>query len=199
MQKLIQNKVPPGGWWCEWHGLTIHGGAKTELMDRCIAHNVSQGIPIPLDIEWQVEDAICKRMPPNSRDCSLRGAARIQIDASMVKRFLLSLLAWFAKGFQFVPQEEADRRASICVECPLQADAPGCWGCKGIGWLVNKIKGDRTTPYDVRLKSCSVCGCYNPVQVHVPLDVLQGVSGDLEYPGHCWKKNVESIHPESKP
>lgn len=190
MQQLGINRVPPGGWVCEWMGVNLFAGSKEQLIEMATEVCIMQGQPIPMDIKWQIEDAICRRLPPDARDCKPRGNRKLQIDAGMVKRFMMTLVAWFTKGFAFVPQEEATRRAGICAECPLQADAPGCWGCKGIGALVALVARGRTTPYDGRLINCGVCGCVNSVQVHVPLDVLQKVSGELDYSEspNCWKK-----------
>lgn len=174
----------------DWHGERIKAGDKSELLDKCMNLLRSRNMPIPIDLEWQIEDAICKRMPPDCKDCSPRNKKHIVIDANMVKRFMLTMEDWWKKGFNYVPQEEADRRAAICASCPLQHEAEGCFGCRGIQGLVNVVRGKRSTPYDGRLLNCSVCGCFNQVQVHIPLDVLQKASGDLDYNGNpeCWKR-----------
>jgi hypothetical protein len=98
-------------------------------------------------------------------------------------RFLKSMASWVASGGGFVSQEEAERRASICCQCPLNQEMEGCFGCSGAAALMETIT-DRTTSKDGQLKNCRACGCVSKVAVHFP---LSAVDTSVEYPAHCWK------------
>jgi hypothetical protein len=92
-----------------------------------------------------------------------------------------------------VEQQEADRRAAICAECPLNQPLGDCPKCREtVGWLREKIAG-RSTRLDNRLNACSICGCDLKAAVHVRLDVQQRdltPAQRLAFRGvaNCWKK-----------
>lgn len=94
-----------------------------------------------------------------------------------------------------VSQDEAERRASICVKCPQNVPLAPCFGCGKLGALYRKVQGNLRTSRDPLLESCGVCGCGNQLQVHMDGGVLgtiserQGVGAD-DFPSHCWKKEI---------
>ena len=105
-----------------------------------------------------------------------------------VANFVRVVTTWMATGSNFVPQEEAERRAAICRACPERGDIEGCTPCSKLLETVTRLLGNRATKYDGELKGCGVCSCSNQVQVHIPLEVLhKGVTPDMQFPPHCWK------------
>jgi hypothetical protein len=104
--------------------------------------------------------------------------------------FLKSMAYWVTHGTGFVEQEEADRRARICVDCPFNQPIVGCTPCSKFVERIAAVVGDRATPYDVGLKGCAVCGC-SGAQVWFPLEALQkGMTPELngKFPSFCWKR-----------
>lgn len=196
----VSYATPPGGWKCICPGteVEVHGGDFFDLVSNCHDTLVHLGLPSPLDLTARVQDAICRSLPANSNACKPSKPTKQKITIAAVWRFLNTLKGWFGNGMQPVSQEEADRRAVICKNCPMQVEVAGCWGCKGIGAFVQLLKKNNKTEAEPWLKTCGVCGCYNAVQVWVPKDVLDRASGDMEYPEHCWKRTPDD-HAEETP
>jgi hypothetical protein len=98
---------------------------------------------------------------------------------------------WVSGGGKLVDQEEADRRASICVSCPKHGNVTGCVGCRGVlNWSFDLL-GNRRTQQDANLAQCKVCGCELKVKVWMPLDAISGDAIDGDYPNACWCKSVK--------
>jgi hypothetical protein len=187
MQTFPDHKVPPGGYWVVLEGERLEAGELGILVTKVRDKLISLDRDIPLDIDAYVKDLICQRVPANCQMCKPVNTSPRKIGLKDVKRFVITMGEWTKKGFGFVDIEEANRRAAICVGCPENVTVEGCWGCRGIAGLVNKI-GKPDTEYDNRLKHCNVCGCMNAVQIHFPMDVLQKTHTGVTYPDHCWKK-----------
>jgi hypothetical protein len=96
----------------------------------------------------------------------------------------------------FVSQEEAVRRAEICVGCSHNSVTVNwCPNCPGS--VVREVKkwrdyfkgksSDLTTPLDDKLMACEVCGCANATQIHILSEILTHVNHQGDYPSHCWK------------
>lgn len=181
-----KNNVPTGGWWINWEGEVVRGGDHIDLVNNCHKLTVSLGKIPPPDLPQLVENFLCSRMAGNV-NCVPCDKAKQSLGFGAIVRWVRAMYH-FAKNnkFELVGQEEAERRAEICAKCPLQIQTSGCWGCKGIAGLLPHIAGAKTTSFDLQLKACGVCGCYNAVSVHLPLEVQEDAS--LDFPSHCWKK-----------
>ena len=185
--------VPPGGFWCECPGTdkAVLAGDFSELVENCALHLESLGQVPPPNLSFLVQDSLCRRLPgyPFCEPCSR--VKQVVTFASII-RWVHAMWSFATKhGCKCVEQEAAERRAEICAACPLQVDASGCWGCKGIAGMIPIIIGKRSTSRDAQLKACGKCGCFNSVSVHLPLDV-QGSDG-IEFPDWCWKKHLPSV------
>jgi hypothetical protein len=143
-------------------------------------------------LSQEVEAHICAAMTLEDQDAYCVGGhvPPKAIHWTEVKRFLLAMAAWALKGFRSVPQEEATRRAEICAGCPYNVGTSGCGACRSALLALRSSILKATTPYDDKLQACGVCGCDNPLQVHVPLDVLHKVRTGVVYPDHCWKRDL---------
>jgi hypothetical protein len=91
-----------------------------------------------------------------------------------------------------VPQEEAERRASVCLTgaqgrpCPNNQYVDGCLGCKGAAKVIQAITGKKTTSKDSQLHACTACGCLLKIKVHLPLDTIHVDESRL--PSFCWQR-----------
>jgi hypothetical protein len=112
---------------------------------------------------------------------------------SDVFAWLNSMKDWALKGFDIVPQEEAERRGAICITCPHNRAVNNCLGCHGAGDAISKLIGGRTTSMDGQLHQCAVChGCMLGPKVFLPLEVIDASAYQESLPSFCWlKKPVE--------
>jgi hypothetical protein len=181
-----KTKVPDGGWWVDWEGQTVRGGDWVDLVKNCHMLIIRLGKIPPINLPQQVEDLLCARLAGNT-NCVPCSRGKQTLGFREIARWVRAMYH-FAKEnkFELVSQEVAEQRAEICAKCPLQISTSGCWGCKGIAGMLPAIAGARKTPFDQQLKACGVCGCYNAVSVHLPLETQKDAS--LVFPDHCWKK-----------
>lgn len=180
----VKSNVPPNGWYVVWEGQDVVGGDWWDLVGKCQNVTVSLGKIPPPDLPQQVENALCERIRIGCTPCN---KVKQTLGFGAIVRWVRAMYAFATQGkFELVSQEEAERRADICSRCPMQISTSGCWGCKGIAGMLPAIAGARKTSFDGQLKACGVCGCYNAVAVHLPVEV-QG-SESLEFPEWCWKR-----------
>src|ERR1051326_1781536 len=138
-------------------------------------HRKANSLPIPDNYDEVIQEQICSQLPPEL--CTYeRGVDQTWINLNFtfadVINFTKVLIKQAIFGNKYVPQEEANRRASICTSCYLNVNVGGCGG--GCRELVEQVTiKDRTTPYDMHLKNCAVCHCFNKAQIHFDLDVLE--------------------------
>ena len=198
MRKFLDRSVtPPGGFTfnCSRTGAVLKHNVFVEALSLVEKFHRANGYP--LDDNWKdwAEDRMCDNCGPRwwrfVTDGAPRPPRRVTIgDAINFVRVMGSWLADTPGGSErFVSGEEAERRAAICMACPMRVEIEGCTPCSGLLDKVTRLLGRRGTKYDSELKSCGVCGCENRVQVHFPLDALhKGVDSEMEFPTHCWKK-----------
>ncbi len=153
-------------------------------------HLIGNNLPVPHDLEAQMEDQLCATLPPEWCDQvdPNRPYISLRMNWSDVKRGVDTYAAWIAGGMQTVDQTESNRRAKICVGCYANTVVEGCNACHKAASMLN---WNNKTDYDDQLKACAVCKCLNRAQVHFPLDVLQKSDTQefqMQYPSYCWKK-----------
>jgi hypothetical protein len=179
--------VPYGGWWVSWENQIVKGGDWNDLVGNCQKLTVSLGKVPPPDLLRQIEHNLCSRLAGNT-NCVPCNRVKQNLGFSAIVRWVKAMYQFAKeKKFELVSQEVAEQRAEICAKCPMQISVSGCWGCKGIAGMLPAIAGARKTSFDLQLKACGVCGCYNAVSVHLPLDVQQ--DANLSFPDYCWKKS----------
>jgi hypothetical protein len=96
-------------------------------------------------------------------------------------------------GYPLVLQTEADDRAQICSDCPMNRGWVGCSNCAaGTRALSARIRRLRNTPLDNQLLGCLVFGHDNQSAVHLAQNIPPLTEGttDLIPPG-CWKRNLQ--------
>lgn len=167
------------------------------LVHLVAQHRANMKIPTKGDLASEVDEAICANLSPANQiaHCEDGQAHPKSVHWTLVDRFLKTAVAFVRGEDGLVPQEEAERRASICAECPLNVGLHGCAMCRATLNVLREKLTSRRTEQDDRLMACGVCGCDNRVQVHVPLPALQAGSGDLNYPVWCWKHPQPNIPP----
>lgn len=102
------------------------------------------------------------------------------------------VLDWLESGGAPVPQELADKRASICVQC--SRNVPGSWYTVAPAEIIRATLSKRSdvkleTPHDEQLKSCDVCKCLNRLKVWCPMEhIVSRTKPEImaEFPAHCW-------------
>jgi hypothetical protein len=124
------------------------------------------------------------------RDLALQRAVRnceAKVSAwKMMKKFYRAVEAAWHLGQ--VSQKEAERRAAICAQCPMNADqiVDFCIGCSTRD-LVAKIAGymqSKHTSKDQKLKTCAKCGCALKLKVWMRTESMQ--DSEIEWPSWCW-------------
>jgi hypothetical protein len=164
------------------------------LLSKVSTHRVNMGYPAVsegyVSLADEVEDFICNAMSPQDQigNCQTTIRPMTSIHWRMAWNFLKTMGSWLITGFTIVPQAEAERRATICANCPYNVGLSGCGACRNTLSILRKELIQASTSQDDKLLACGVCGCDNTAQVHVPLDVLRKGTGHLDYPvGWCWK------------
>jgi hypothetical protein len=168
------------------------------VINRATAYRRANSIPIGLDFEEEIESQVCQRYPSEC-EVSKRalGIGLVAPGLWDVVRGTAVMINHKAHDSQLVPQEEANRRAQICFNCPLRSQMTlPCSRCmSALENVVNAITGSHGTPFDEKLSACAICKCYISASVWLPLETqCVGVSDDMrERFGfaresfNCWK------------
>lgn len=161
-----------------------------QWVDDATLHRLANGLPVPADLQQQMEDQLCGTIPPEwcLQVDPNRPFVSTRFGWQDVQDGLNTFLSWISGGTKLVTQEEADRRAKICSACYLNVHVEGCATCHK---LAAALTWNRATAYDNNLKACAVCHCLLKAACHFPINDLE--SGDSEehqkqYPSFCWRK-----------
>jgi len=94
-----------------------------------------------------------------------------------------------------VDQPEAQRRADICIKCPMKSATSDCMACGGAGVVARQVgdihrmmKGKTVVPKSVKTLYCGICNCSLSLLV---VTKISGLSSKLDNPGRpdeCWMK-----------
>jgi len=194
MKKLIETSIVPSGGGYIYHqketGQTLSSTNVHQLFAKVIQHRKANNLPIPFNIEDEVEAYVCKTRPELCEEVNPKPPASKPLTLDLAIRLTRTLVS---AGMKRADQSEAERRAAICATCTDNIVPQGCTGCSKsvIRKAIDFIVGNRQTPYDSALKSCKHCGCFNAAQVWMPLKALQKTikkEENEELPSTCWKK-----------
>lgn len=193
LPSIWANGSVKGSHWCFYVDATntlIRGGDQVDLLKKVTQHYQSNDLPLPVNLPEIIEDGICNASTTpchfvegsqdNTKDGHLRRVMRFGHCVWLITK------AKLLRGNPFVEQPEADRRATICAECPANGEAPTCPGCVNFISDVNHSLGKRETPYDDQLETCNVCGCSNSVSVWIDAGILK----------RCSKADYKKINPK---
>jgi hypothetical protein len=198
---------PPNGWRYRQpeSGLEFRHYSRDAFFKEIQSHRLANGYEITPDWKERIESDICRE---HMAEWGAGICRRVQhlgerkaISFAAAQSFLNTMGSWLiqtAKGEDaFVSQEEADRRARICVTCPNNIHSFGgsCGSCADrIMRALLHVVGKRSTRYDHNLGACAICSCSLAAAVHVPLAPQRaGLSEELKVEFRaipwCWKKN----------
>jgi hypothetical protein len=90
-----------------------------------------------------------------------------------------------------VPQEEAERRAAICSECPENgeqeiATCVGCFTAKFVTQAAEALSTKHSS-FDSRLNTCKKCQCSLVLKIHVNREAM--VDKEIDWPKPCWMRD----------
>lgn len=191
---MYRGTVPPIGWVyeIEHEGETFRFQAPMQigLMTQLKRWYADKKLEWPGEPEMRarIEHFICQRLPKGFCVGGPDQPAVPYLSVSKIRDGTRLLMGRLFRGKDFlVKQEEADRRAKICANCP--EDLRGiCSSCMSneffdiFGWM---LRANRKTPYDSALEVCAVCGCLLTAKVHISNETLFALSKH-KYPPNCW-------------
>jgi hypothetical protein len=193
---LRPGTTPPGGWrWTDPNTLTrLQADSFDALVQQAAAHRrVNSLDPIP-ELAVRVMDQICRQIP--SSLCHQTGVTAVGSFKSDLSPTNNANTARFSVGESLsrtlvllrahrhhVSQAEAERRAGICLKCPLNTREQVCYSCSIKTVIDQWLGGSKTTGSDQMLALCGVDGTFSKAMVHVKAEYKK--SGG--FPSDCWK------------
>lgn len=190
---LDVNEVPPGGWKFEQAdtGAVFTTPTLLALIRKVATYRASNQLEVG-DPEADVHEYICKTLPPNSRvRCQQQGVVtgdqrQKKWTVADVNNYTKAVVSTILAGGA-CSLEEANRRALICRDCPLNREVRPCSSCgEKLAVLPFNLMGATKTAYDADLQSCDICGCYNKAKVWIPESRMAAEKAAHNYPPHCW-------------
>jgi hypothetical protein len=172
----IKKKSQPGPN-CMWEinrpdlGFVGTGYIFETLVKSVAAYRRSNGLPIGLNFEHDLEQALCDEYPDTCVSDDPR--ARVRPVRVGLKDLVLGtkVMASFVRsGMVVVDREEADRRSAICLSCRFNVEHDkGCGGhlCGALLDIVKRIVPQGTSS-DKDLKACGLCHCLLTAAVWIP-------------------------------
>lgn len=123
--------------------------------------------------------------------------------AAMSGKFGIGAAGW-------VNRVEANRRASICAQCPNNVDLQKNLALRARNRIAALFTPLRTTDYDDKLLDCGVCECPNDQKVHYSESIIRDVTDadPEEFPDRfigidnkkhrCWVREILSERSDKK-
>lgn len=205
-QKLTNpGTTPPGGF--VFKDPQTQFVSRAQRLDRLIhlasEHRKANGLPVPNDFGFDVEDQICRRIPPRMcRERSFSGVMKSIINRAKftVQVVRNGSMAYFglAKDSKasLVGESETPlvmRRAHTCAQCPWNIASEACLKCGGLDGDVQKAVGKRRYEQAkaMGLKVCAGCSCMLTAKVWFKHDVIRKLTPDsvmATLPDACWIK-----------
>ena len=168
------NSPHGGGFWINdpLTGNEIHGTTFEMVLNRARDKRRANSIPIGLEFDDEIEEVCCNKYP---QECEVNkrtlGIPSVSPGLYDVARASAIMIKHKVSDSDLVSQEEANRRAQICRNCPFRAQMTlPCSRCfSALENVVGWITGSRGTPYDEKLSACGICKCYLSASVWLPL------------------------------
>lgn len=182
---------PPGGWklTVPQTGVTVTAPFYKVLKSRVLAHMTANGITED-DFDAWCQDAACRESGHGRPFC---GAAEAKHDPklplltkALAARFLSTMIG-VIRDRRFVSREDAERRAAVCLACPLHRETIG--GCTNCAALFRKVERAMTGyPLDERLGWCGACGCKLSLKCWIDNRTLdRAEAAKPPYAEGCWR------------
>lgn len=185
---INSNVAPNDGFkWTDDLGFRVRGFNLPVVLEQIKARLISRGMFVGEGWQDEVIDQICRQSKVECRD---RAIPERPVSWRDFENFGTAFRAYVESGGETVNQEEAERRASICVKCKFNAPLSGiCYSCAGLlSWAI-RLGGNLKTSHDENLHQCAQCGCQLRLAIHLPLSVDVVERAELsDFPVYCWKK-----------
>ncbi len=154
-------------------GIRVEAVTWDHLITKVQEERRANGAPIGLELEDEVEQWCCIAHPDEVAVVDERLPKRRALNLDDVVRGTQVILAFKLAGSPLVSQAESERRAAICIRCPMNLMwFQSCSICNNIDNVVRGVIGQTKTAYDQQLFSCNICGCSLKAAVHLPNDIL---------------------------
>ena len=174
-------------------GYTTVASTYADWVSSTKDHFRANDLPVPLDLEAQMNEQLCGILPPTWCDRDPGDVKWVDTHFGW-NDFVDGMKAfgrWAVGGVTFVEQEEADRRAAICVSCPLNVNITGCAACHKMATAITGDVAKKHSAYDDYLRACAICHCALKAMVWFPIDTLQSNETPERQtlrPDFCWVK-----------
>lgn len=166
---------------------TYKANNEKELLDLIISYRTQNELPPIEYLPIVVENYLCQRRV-NLGACEPREPLKRGLFTYLKGGMALVKNLMFKK---FVSLQEADRRARICVQCPLNVFPDKSGFVKWSDEVANASVGDRRSAYHNALGNCNACGCTLKAKVFYG-ETLNLSDKELEaMPEFCWQKQIE--------
>jgi hypothetical protein len=163
------------------------------LVEDVRAHLKGNGLPVDPNLSLSMQEFWCREV--SAENCSEPANPNMKDTVAMAERFLRTAKAFVFSGAEKVPQEEAERRAAICADCPMNVTGNFCTSCfmrNMVASTVAMVSGWKTSKDD-KLKACGVCSCDLKIKVHVPKDQMNYKELDGLWAEKCWMRPTEAL------
>ena len=175
-------------------GVSSAGLQFENLLQKMIKAREANGVPVGLSFADEVEKWACLQYPEECEDTDPNAPKRRNLTLTDVINGTRVMVAFKMAGSPLVDRTEAERRAQICIRCPMnQGFAKSCTGtCAELQAVVASVTGHIGTQYDANLHACGICGCFLQSAIHLPLEIqCKGVSDQMKRQfanvPNCWK------------
>lgn len=168
--------------------IKFRSGSWFELIDDIRIWHTINRVGFPHDMEAIVQDYICQHAHPfYCKNGSGSAPLTIRDLANGTKNLIRVMLSR-----QFVPKEEAERRADICSSCKFHTRMGGCASCilSDIGASAIKRKFSLHLKDESKTKACGICKCALSLKVFIKNEELDKLEEKkrYDYPAHCWRR-----------
>lgn len=210
MGKRLRNKLltPPGGWRFEDPdtGFKFSGYSTfRELLNHVRNYRLQNKLTVPSGIAALIECWLCEQ-PKMERYCREEGDVVTRRTVRQYASGAIAASKVIVSRDGISSQEEAERRAIICVNCPhnklnKEHSRLRRYSDNFVKWAIGSF---RKTSLDDKLFSCEVCSCPLRAKVHTAIKIVReslteedkarlpmGLPGRDGSPVYCWQ--IENI------
>lgn len=197
--KVNTGVIPPNGWHFPVTAQNILRADSLELLvDQVFTYRLRNGIK-PGNVRADIDRYYCARWPsfcvrePIDYGIPNAPGSSEKLDKRVAQGAAILMHAMPQGGYKLVNSDEAERRASICAQCPRNKNwKVSCSSCNSsLVQVLQQIKSLRATKLDVRLFACEVTGRDNGVEVHLPNDIVAATQEEIPLlPPGCWKSTA---------
>lgn len=186
--------VPPTSFrYTHESGYTTVSPTYADWLSSTRDHRRANDLPIPANLEAQMNEQLCGILPPEW--CEREAGDVKWVDTKFTwadfTEGMKTFFRWGQEGRQLVDEQEANRRAGICVSCPLNVNVSGCSTCHKMASLITGAVAQKRGQHDDYLRACAICHCALKALVWFPLDILMKNETPERQnlrPDFCWLK-----------